>query len=320
MGRDASLPLPLRLCGLPVIHPKTDPVTEDHRLRVWEKRLAVPQFCGALLFLLVTAVFLQLAQREVLADWFWVVFAYVYVILWMPFLLEAMLILWLVRRHRSASFSLQWLLLQTFLPPLRLMPRSHVRPGKTVWLPRVGWIAVDAALRHRLEKRFNLPMLFFAMLIIPVIWVDFAFRKETLAGSWLGLSLEWATAIIWLAFTIEFIVMVSVAKKSFGYCKKHWMDLVIILLPLVAFLRGLRLFQALRMTNTVRYLKLKGGASRLFRALVLLEWIQRLLYRTPEKDLALLYRQRASMTQELEQLEQEIHALEVKINPVIPRK
>jgi hypothetical protein len=36
--------------------------------------------------------------------------------------------------------------------------------------------------------------------------------------------------------------MISVAPRRLEYCKKHWLDLAIILLPLISFLRSLRCF------------------------------------------------------------------------------
>ena len=47
-------------------------------------------------------------------------------------------------------------------------------------------------------------------------------------------------ALIWTAFALEFVIMISVVERKLKYCVQHWIDLLVIVLPLVGFLRTLR--------------------------------------------------------------------------------
>ena len=55
--------------------------------------------------------------------------------------------------------------------------------------------------------------------------------------------------------SLDAIVMVSLAPKKLDYCKRHWINLVIIVLPLVAFLRTLQLFNFLRIAKASKLAK-----------------------------------------------------------------
>jgi voltage-gated potassium channel len=121
-------------------------------------------------------------------------------------------------------------LLICFCPPLRLCARNHDMNGK-IWLPGLRWRKVNASLRVRLERILSVPMILIALAILPVLLIEFGMRHQVAAHRWLQITLHVSLGVIWFAFAAEFIVMLSVADKKLRYCKGHWIDIAIILLP-----------------------------------------------------------------------------------------
>lgn len=214
-------------------------------------------------------------------------------------------------------------------PPLRLCAHRRVvanveeKEGEQIWFPRSGWRTVNRQLQRDLEKAFSLPMIFIALLILPVLGIQFYFasaKHNIIDYPVLRLLLNFGTGLIWFAFTTEFIVMVSVADKKLAYCKKHWLDLIIIILPLVSFLRTFSVLRATRLakigklqqlSKLVRVYRLRGVSMRALRALMLLEVIHRLLKTKPAKRIKRLEEQYADKQRELEFLAEEIERLKL---------
>lgn len=214
-----------------------------------------------------------------------------------------------------AAYPFGWLI--CFLPPLRMCERQRDRDGQ-LWLPWGGWQVIDRQLQRELERHFSVPMILIALLILPVLGLQFYFRERIFDYPVLRLALHIGTGVIWFAFTVEFIVMVSVADKKLRYCRQHWLDLIIILLPLVSFLRTLRIIRATRLvrvtklqklTRLVRVYRLRGVMMRTLRALMLLEVIHRLIPVNPAKRLARLEEEAESKELELAELREEIAQL-----------
>ncbi len=272
-----------------------------------EERLTVPMFVLSLSFLLVTAAAIQRFQSPDLNDREIRAFLWLYLVLWIPFLLECAVQSWLLGR-RSARDHARALVI-CLLPPLRLAARRWSDPGR-VWLPRLGWQTVDRDLHRRLERAFSVPMIIIALLILPVLAADFALKDRVAESPTLAAALDLGTGLIWVAFAGEFIVMVSVAEHKLRYCKQHWLDLAIILLPLIAFLRSLRLLRVARLSSVTRVFRLRGVLTRTFRALVLLDAVQRMLYRDPRKRLRNLRELLTEKELEVEELREQVHLLE----------
>jgi voltage-gated potassium channel len=191
--------------------------------------------------------------------------------------------------------------------------RSRVMNGQ-MWLPGLGWQTANDELRGRLERVFGLPMIGFALMILPILAVEYFLPKQVHPDKnlWLVILLDVSTAFIWVAFTTEFIVMASVSDEKFTYCRQHWLDLAIILLPLISFARALRVARAARLGrlgNMSRLYRLRGLAMRAFRAVLLLDVFKRLLLIRPERRLARLQRLLGVKERELEQLRREIAEL-----------
>jgi hypothetical protein len=238
--------------------------------------------------------------------------------LWPIFLIESAWTLWRSPRDRVTRG--QWIMTGAIalLPPLR-MARHHPGVRGRVWLPRMHWRRPGKRTQRELERSFSVPMIFIALLILPVLIVEWTLNDRIVAYPWLRVLLHVSTGGIWLAFVCEFVVMISVAPRRLEYCKKHWLDLAIILLPLISFLRTLRLLRASRLasltqvqkiTKIVRVYRLRGVSMRFFRALLVLDVLQRLFFSKPEKRLARLYIQLQIKEEELEDLRREIATLE----------
>jgi len=209
-------------------------------------------------------------------------------------------------------------LLACLLPPLRLAAPVTAMNGK-VWLPKLGWRVPGKVLSKKLERMFSGPMLIIAMLILPILLIEFGMRGFVESHTWLRFTLHIATGFIWCAFTIEFIIMVSVAEKKIAYIKKNWIDLAIILLPLISFLRTVRILRLAKFAKVQKLAKMgriyrmRGLMTKVLRALMLLDFINRLLRITPEKQLAKLQEEYEEKAEELEELQQEIDEVELSI-------
>ena len=90
--------------------------------------------------------------------------------------------------------------------------------------------------------------------------IEFLLKDQVAAYAWLQGLLEVGMGVIWFAFAAEFILMVSIAEKKVAYCKEHWIDLAIILLPLASFLRSLSIVKATRLANLMRIQQLSNLA------------------------------------------------------------
>ncbi len=241
-------------------------------------------------------------------------------VLWPLFAIE-LVAHWIARGRRIRRHC--WILL---FPALRLGARDHV-DGTTLWLPVLGWMEATDNLEHRLEKALSVPMIAVALLVLPVIAIETIARERVASEPPLALATQLAGAFIWLAFAVEFIVMASIVARPFTYVRKHWLDLAIIILPVIAFLRVLRvgrlgrllrLNQLSRLSRTARAFRMRGLALRVWRALLLLEVVDRLIHRDLDKKLAKLESQLLEKEAEVEQLRELIEQLRRKIETTEP--
>lgn len=246
---------------------------------------------------------------------------FVLIALWPLFPLE--IVIQYALRTRTERFwrSRYQTLFVMLCPPLRLCWRNLDRDGK-VWLPGAGWREVTEDLRLELERAFSIPMVIIALMILPVLLIENFMTGVMTTHLWLRVLLHVGTGVIWLAFAVEFIVMVSVARKKLVYCKEHWLDLAIIVLPLLSFLRSLRIVRAMRLAKFAklkqlqsmsRLYRLRGLAMRGFRALLLLDVLNRMLFVTPEKKLRALRLELEEKELEITQLQKVIDELEQQI-------
>ncbi|SMP48933.1 hypothetical protein SAMN06265222_102482 [Neorhodopirellula lusitana] len=201
---------------------------------------------------------------------------------------------------RPKTWTMRWYhfysLLFCVCPSLRMCARSVEMNGR-LWLPGLNWQRPNRRLRRRLGQHFSIPMIGIALLILPVLTVEFLLKEQVARYGWLRFALHVGTGVIWFAFAGEFILMVSIAEKKFDYIRRNWVDLAIIVLPFFSFLRSLqavrgsrlaRLAKIPQLTKLVRAYRLRGTVLKAFRALVLLDVSARLFRSTPEKQITRL--------------------------------
>ncbi len=146
----------------------------------------------------------------------------------------------------------------------------------------VGVVVADDDLRKRVDRWFHMPMIVLALLVLPLLLLDFMYIREgnadgTPTGGWTWWLVIGGLTLIWIAFTLEFIIKVTIAESRFEYLRRNWLDIVIIVIPL---LRPLRVASLARTTHAFR---LRGVGFKLaryvFTFFVGMEMGNRLLHR-----------------------------------------
>jgi hypothetical protein len=266
----------------------------------------------AIAFLILTALALQRFERGAFSDpterhllpW-------LFAVLWAAIVVEAIVGYW--RCGDTSSWrSAGRLLLICLCPPFRLSVSTFPR-GRCIWLPLMGWQIADRNFYDRLERAFSVPMLFIALMILPILAVEIFWSEYVALYPPLELALDLGTATIWFSFAVELIVMSALAEKKLLYLARHWLNLAIVLLPFMAFLRGLQITQLLRLGRLGKALKvyrLRGLGLRAWQGVLSLELIDRLLHRSFEARLRNLRARLADTERELDRLRGRIRALE----------
>ncbi len=268
----------------------------------------------AILFLVLTAFSLHHYERSPqdtetgrLLDW-------LFMVLWLPLFLEALEGYW--RQGDYTWTSARRLLLLWLIPPYRLAVTPYPA-GSCVWFPGLGWRRTDQDFFERLDRAFSIPMLFMALLILPILAVELFWARQVQAYPVIAVALDLGTALIWLAFAVEFIVMSTVAQKKLTYVVQHWINLAIILLPLLAFLRGVQFIRLLRLGKVLKVYRLRGLSLRAWQGMVALEVLERLLHRDPESRLRHLREVLEGKEQAVWRLRRRIREMEVECKAAV---
>lgn len=201
------------------------------------------------------------------------------------------------------------LLLTSLVPPARMIAASSMPPG-WLWVPRAGWMPAGKATLLKFEQKAALPMTILTLLVLPVLAVELAYGEALDNYPYLALATHLTTSAIWLGFTTEFLWMVAVAPKRLTYCMQHWINLVIIVVPLAAFLRVLNVFRLARVVRAGRLLRayrLRGLSARVWRLVMLFNLFERLQQRDPVKYCE-------ALQAKIDGLEEEMAGLRVKLD------
>ena len=299
--------------------PQAPPSPESPRLaKRLDRYLSVPMFVLSLLYLMAASGVIHRLGDGLFAFFEVQVIVWCLIILWPIFALESLLRFLVTRNHLSFWRRFGILFAVFLFPWARFALRSYVDVGK-LWLPGLGWQVVDRSLRRRLERFFSVPMIVFALMVLPVLSLEYFWEQEVRAHFGLGLALDVANSLIWMAFAIEFTLLVSVADKKIAYCIQNWMDLAVVALPIIDFLPVLRLWQLSRLVqlNQIgrlgRLYRLRGLFFKAWRAFLLLEMINRLLGNYKERRLRKLRDLIAAKQMELDELRQEQTELEQQV-------
>lgn len=103
----------------------------------------------------------------------------------------------------------------------------------------------------KLENIFEIPMIIFGLLVLPVLYVQITTTNPTLR--FLAYIFD---ILIWLAFVIEYVVQISFAKNKNDYVKNNWLNLFIILVSPPLPLKALKGFESLRLIRVLRVLRI----------------------------------------------------------------
>jgi hypothetical protein len=242
-------------------------------------------------------------------------------LLWPIFIIESLATIFL---SWSQPLPKYWKLYRSMIclvPPLRLCP-AHPDMNCRLWLPMLGWQRRGEKLRKLVEWQLSFPMIVAALLILPVLVIEWTMTKQIATNDWLRFALHLGTGAIWFAFATEFIVMISITDRKVTYLKKHWIDLVIIVLPLVSFLRTLRFLRVTklaklanleRLTKMIRVYRMRGLSMRVFRAATVLEILQRFAKHSPKKQKELITLEIRTKESELKELKRRLVEVEREI-------
>ncbi|QDT31462.1 hypothetical protein [Thalassoglobus polymorphus] len=222
-------------------------------------------------------------------------------VLWLAYFAEA------ITHWRNGSAQMRQHLKICLFPPLRLGCRDH-RTGTTVWIPGLGWRVATDDLANEIDFKLSYAMIAMALLVLPLLGVEYIYTDQIKANRTFGLIVQIAQAFIWFAFAGEFLLMITLVSKKIRFIKEHWLDLAIICLPMIAFMRIFRLGGSLRLTRlskTAKVFRLRGTAMRAWRAILILQIVDRIIHRDPHKRLRVLKNQIAEKKLELESLQEQ---------------
>ena len=281
-----------------------------------DQRLSLPMFIASLLFLLLTGAIVHLKEGHLLNTWMGTGCLLGLSLLYPLFVIETVL------HYLTGSHNMRQHFWYLLMPIFRLCGRDHV-DGSHVWLPRLGWQPVDRSLEKLLARRFSIPMIIIALLVLPVVILELFWAELIVNSSWLTFTLETATICIWMAFVFEFVVMISVTKRKLVYCRKNWIDLAIVLLPMLSFMRAARLGSALQiqqLSRTARVYRLRGIALRTWRAFVTLDVLDMILQRDPSYRMEKLAEEIVEQTEELNHLKSELNRLKQRYPDAVPEE
>jgi voltage-gated potassium channel len=264
---------------------RTDPFDGAQSMRGRLDRLrAATMFWPAILFLVVLAALIHRVPRDNLFAGELTLIFWMLGLLWPVFIVESVARCLFPPPGQTYRRVLGNALAVSLLPPLRMGSRGG--DGAQLWLPILGWRNVDKHLRRTLEHFFSVPMIVFALAVLPLLLIEYGSWDYVHARPGLVLFLDISTSLIWLAFAIELILTLSVAENRLQQAWKHWLDLAVVLLPIFEFVIGflmfspvLRLFRLLRLEQLGRLGRLywlRSLMGKLWRAVLLLNVFHRI--------------------------------------------
>ena len=94
------------------------------------------------------------------------------------------------------------------------------------------------ALLHRIERLTELPLLILAFVMIPLL-VGPLLWKLSSSEEAIFITLD---TFIWAVFAIDLIIKVVVAPHRLAYLRRHWLEVLVVIVPFFRPLRILRIF------------------------------------------------------------------------------
>lgn len=239
--------------------------------------------------------------------WHSPVFVYTFFGTWAFIALDSILALIIVPAPKSRKIIISTVL-NILFPGARLImiPGS---PNHHFWLPIIGWQLYQRGIVATLEV-FTIPiMMSITLLVLPVLGVQLLgllSSEPITVWHWIFHTM---TSIVWFAFVVEMMTMVNVSEQPIEYMKKHWVNLVIIVLPIIAFLRIVQLVRFISLAQYSRAFSLRGVVARAKHLILVFSLIERVLPSNPNKKLAKLLHKRDDLEIEMLALDAEIAQL-----------
>jgi hypothetical protein len=250
--------------------------------------------------------------------------------LWPVFLVEAIFGYVYRDRARRTWPAVARMIAVCLFPPVR-MGLVHPVTG-LIWLPRIGWERVGKHLLARLDKRFGLPLLLFALLVVPILVIEYVWADEVKSTPVFAAVLHVCMAVIWVAFATEFILKLEASGAPLKYVQERWLDAAIVILPALEFVitfwadaapiaRLLRTTRAIapdKLARMGQMYRLRGLLMKSWHALLALELFARLIGDNPKKRLARLQAQVTAAEEELAELRKQVETLRLQIGQNSP--
>lgn len=286
--------------------------TESNSLLRFEHRTASFMFYLSLFGLVLSGLLIMYGSEEasfreenrIAVQLFWLALG-----IWPIFLMEYLYKLWLARKSNISPY-LKILHAMTLLfPPSRLAIGSMVKP-ELIWLPVLHWSKANPALEKFTRKKFLAPILVLGLLMIPALLIEIKFTEQTkqfFPTADLPFWLQTFHAMVWAGFALEFMVLISITEDKKEYCVKNWMDILILVLPVVSFFRSFRFLRVLKFNQLAQSFRMKGTQAKIREGLLLLDFIKRLGYMyNPEGQVKKIKKKMIKNEQERLELEAEM--------------
>ena len=117
------------------------------------------------------------------------------------------------------------------------------------------------SLRERLDRYLDLPLALASVMLVLIAVIELSGELEE---PWAGrlAILGW---VLWGLFFIEFAVKFALAPVKRAYLRRHWLEVLVLLVPFLRFLRLLRILRTTRALPLFRLLVFGGqGSSAVF--------------------------------------------------------
>jgi voltage-gated potassium channel len=112
-------------------------------------------------------------------------------------------------------------------------------------------------LLQRFEEATEWPLLFLAVVMIPLLAVQFFFDPAEDTDA----AIEGVLWLIWAVFAVELVVRTYLSEDRLRYLVRHWFDVLIVAVP---FLRPLRVARSARAVRLLRLGRVAPFFARVF--------------------------------------------------------
>ncbi len=266
-----------------------------------------------IIFLFVLAILIQYLQTAHGFESLYYGQSMIYTLymLWPVFIIERTLHLLFCCEKTGKNILITFIMM--LIPPLRLASKRCHDKEYIFW--DLNWQLIDQTLYEHIEKRFLYPILIVSCLMIPFWITEIIFSK--ISHLWLTHLLNLGNAVIWSLFVIEFIILCSISKKPLKYVTSHWLELSIIILPMLVLARFILIFKYLQFSKTAYLLvkiqnilniyRARSVINRIIRILIIIDIVRRVYqHRNPQKYLQMLQDKLDDKEQEITEIKQKI--------------